>query len=361
MSSIWGNNIRISIFGESHGPAIGVTIDGIPAGLPVDMDYIMNEMKRRAPGQSLSTTRKEQDQPEILSGVLEGHTTGAPLTAIIRNTNTRSQDYSNLKNVPRPSHADYTGSIRYNGFNDIRGGGHFSGRLTAPLVFAGSILRQSLEKKGIIITSHIKSIHGIEDDLLDTMSMDKSFADSLRTMPVPVINKNILSYFIEEIEEARASQDSVGGVIEGGIYNLPSGIGDPMFQSIESQLSSMLFSIPGVKGIEFGEGFNITKLRGSQANDQFTIRNGRVATSTNYSGGIQGGITNGMPVIWKTAIKPTPSIGISQKSVILDTMEETTLEIQGRHDPCIVLRAVPVLEAACAIVVFDLLLKGRNI
>lgn len=361
MSSIWGNNIKVSIFGESHGPAIGVTIDGIPAGLPVDMDYIMSEMRRRAPGQNLSTPRKEHDEPEILCGVLEGHTTGAPLTAIIRNTNARSQDYSSLKNIPRPSHADYTGSMRYNGFNDIRGGGHFSGRLTAPLVFAGSILRQSLEQKGIIITSHIRSIHGMEDGSLDSISMDKSFAGLLRAMPVPVINKNILTSFTKEIEEARASQDSVGGVIEGGIYNLPAGIGDPMFQSVESQLSSMLFSIPGVKGVEFGGGFDITKLRGSQANDQFIIKNGRIATSTNYSGGIQGGITNGMPIIWRTAIKPTPSIGTRQNSVRLDTLEETTLEIEGRHDPCIVLRAVPVLEAACAIVVFDLLLKGRGI
>jgi len=361
LSSIWGNNIKISIFGESHGPAIGVTIDGIPAGLPVDMDYIRSEMKRRAPGQNLSTPRKEQDEPEILSGVLEGHTTGTPLTAIIRNTNTRSQDYSSLKSIPRPSHADYTGSIRYNGFNDIRGGGHFSGRLTAPLVFAGSILRQALEQKGIIVASHIKSIHGIEDDPLDSMYIDKSFADSLRAMPIPVVNKSMLTPFTKEIEEARASQDSVGGVIEGGIYNLPAGIGDPMFQSVESQLSSMLFSIPGVKGVEFGEGFNITKLHGSQANDQFTIKDGKVATSTNHSGGIQGGITNGMPVIWRAAIKPTASIGIKQNSVSLDTLKETTIEIRGRHDPCIVLRAVPVLEAACAIVVFDLLLNSRSI
>lgn len=361
MSSIWGNNIKISVFGESHGPAIGVTIDGLPAGLPVDMDYIRSEMKRRAPGQNLSTTRKEQDEPEILSGVLEGHTTGTPLTAIIRNANIRSQDYSSLKSIPRPSHADYTGSIRYNGFNDIRGGGHFSGRLTAPLVFAGSILRQALEQRGIIIASHIKSIHGIEDDPLDSMSMDKSFAAALKAMPIPVVNKSMLTPFTKEIEEARDSQDSVGGVIEGGIYNLPAGIGDPMFQSVESQLSSMFFSIPGVKGVEFGEGFNITKLRGSEANDQFIIRDGKVATSTNHSGGIQGGITNGMPVIWRVAIKPTASIGIKQNSVRLDTLKETPLEIKGRHDPCIVLRAVPVLEAACTIVVFDLLLNSRSI
>lgn len=360
MSSIWGNNIKISIFGESHGPAIGVTIDGIPAGLPVDMEYIMTEMRRRAPGQNLSTPRKEQDKPEILSGVLEGFTTGAPLTAIIRNTNARSQDYSILKNIPRPSHADYTGSIRYKGFNDIRGGGHFSGRLTAPLVFAGSILRQALEQKRIIIASHIKSIHGLEDGSLDCITIDKDYADSLRAMPIPVVNRSMLEPFIKEIEKAKASQDSVGGIIEGGIYNLPAGIGDPMFQSVESQLSSMFFSIPGVKGVEFGEGFNITKLRGSQANDQFIIRNGRIATSTNYSGGIQGGITNGMPVIWRAAIKPAASIGISQRSVRLDTMEETTLEIKGRHDPCIALRAVPVLEAACAIVIFDMLLSCRS-
>jgi chorismate synthase len=336
-------------------------MDGVPAGLPVDMDYINNEMKRRAPGQSLSTPRKEQDIPEILSGVLDDHTTGAPLTAIIRNTNTRSQDYSNLKNVPRPSHADYTGSVKYNSFNDIRGGGHFSGRLTAPLVFAGSILRQELERKGIIITSHIKSIHGLEDDSLDSMSMTNAFADSLRAMPLPVINASMLTPFIMEIENAKASQDSVGGVIEGGIYNLPAGIGEPMFQSVESQLSSMLFSIPGVKGVEFGEGFNITRLHGSQANDQFIIKDGQVATSTNYSGGIQGGITNGMPVILRAAIKPTASIGKSQRSVNLTAMEETSLEIKGRHDPCIALRALPVLEAVCAIVIFDLLLESRSI
>lgn len=361
MSSIWGNNIKISIFGESHGPAIGVTMDGVPSGLTVDMDYINKEMKRRAPGQSLSTPRKEQDTTEILSGVLNSHTTGAPITAIIRNANIHSQDYSNIQSIPRPSHADYTGRVRYNGLNDARGGGHFSGRLTAPLVFSGSILRQALEQRGIIIASHIKSIHTIEDAPINTMSIDKELASSLRDMSLPVINKAMVEPFKDVIETAMSSQDSVGGVIEGGIYNLPSGIGEPMFQSVESQLSSMLFSIPGIKGVEFGTGFNITELTGSQANDQFLIRDGKAATSTNHSGGIQGGITNGMPVIWRAAVKPTASIGIPQRSLNLDTMEEAVLEIKGRHDPCIVLRAVPVLEAACAIVIFDLMLERRGL
>lgn len=361
MSSIWGTNIKISVFGESHGPAIGVTIDNIPSGLKVDLDYINKEMRRRAPGQSLSTPRREQDAPEILSGVMNGCTTGAPLTAIIRNTNTRSQDYSKLQSIPRPSHADYTGSMRYKGFNDIRGGGHFSGRLTAPIVFAGSILRQALEEKGIIISSHIKSIHGLEDASLSSMELNSQLAEALRRMPLPLINKSLLPSFTEEIEKARASQDSVGGIIEGAIYNLPEGIGDPMFQSVESQLASMLFSIPGVKGVEFGSGFDITRLMGSEANDPFHINGGRIVTSSNHSGGIQGGITNGMPVIWRAAIKPTASIGRCQHSVNLSTMEETSLEITGRHDPCIVLRAVPVLEAACAIVIFDLLSGSRSI
>lgn len=361
MSSTWGNNIKLSIFGESHGPAIGLTLDGVPGGMKVDMEYIQNEMKRRAPGRSLTTPRKEDDIPEILSGVLNGFTTGTPITVIIRNSNTKSSDYNNLKVLPRPSHADYTGFVHYNGYNDLRGGGHFSGRLTAPIVFAGALLRQYLEEQGIIIGSHIKSIYNIEDSAFDTTNTATELLQSLRKMDLPVINDEALIKMKETISKAKEDGDSVGGVIEGIILNLPVGIGEPMFDSVESVLAGLLFSIPGVKGVEFGRGFQISSLKGSEANDAFVVEKGVIKTSSNNSGGILGGITNGMPIVWRVAMKPTPSIARPQKTVNLDTMEEDILEVRGRHDPCIAVRAVPVIEAVAAIAIFDLLISYKKL
>lgn len=361
MSSTWGNNIHLTVFGESHGPAIGVTIDNLPPGLEVDMDYIQAEIKRRAPGRALTTPRKEADVPNIVSGVLNGFTTGAPLTAIIQNTNTRSSDYEKQQVVPRPSHADYTGYVRYKGFNDVRGGGHFSGRLTAPIVFAGALLRCALEKKGITIGSHIRRIYDVDDNRFNPMGESPELLNSLRKMDFPVLNEDALEPMKSAIAEASRAKDSVGGIIELIIQNLPVGVGDPMFDSIESVLSHIFFSVPAIKGVEFGSGFDISSMRGSIANDNFKISNGKVTNTTNNSGGINGGISNGMPIIASCAVKPTPSIAASQKSFNLETLEECDLEIKGRHDPCIVVRAVPVLEACCAIAVFDILMGDAKL
>lgn len=360
MSGMWGNNIRISIFGESHGNAIGINIDGLPSGFHIDMDKVMVEMARRAPGKSpLSTPRKEGDVPEILSGYFEGKTTGTPLCAIIRNSNTKSKDYSKLKDVMRPGHADYTGNIKYNGFNDYRGGGHFSGRITAPLVFGGAICKQILESHGIKIVSHIKSIGNIEDESFNPVNINESLIEELPKMELPLINKNLDSDMRKEILSAKSEGDSVGGIIECAVLNLDAGIGDPFFDSVESTLAHLLFSVPAVKGVEFGEGFNITKLKGSEANDEFYYdEKGKVKTRSNNNGGILGGITNGMPVIFRVAIKPTASILKKQNTINIDKKINEELNIEGRHDPCIVQRAVPVIESVAAIGMLELL-KGR--
>lgn len=359
MANVFGNIIKLSIFGESHSAAIGVVLDGLPAGLPVDMAEIQKEMARRAPGQNLfSTPRKEADEPKILSGVFQGKTTGTPLCAIIENTNTRSRDYH--PELLRPGHADYTALLRYNGFSDYRGGGHFSGRLTAALVFAGAVLKPYLLAQGIEIFAHIRSLLNEEDAPFDSVSPDLFAYRKLKTETLPVLNKEKAEVFASIIENARENQDSVGGTIEALITGLPGGLGSPFFESVESRLSSMLFSVPAVKGLEFGAGFDITKLYGSQANDAFCLAGGEIATKTNHNGGICGGITNGMPLSFRVAVKPTPSIAKEQKTVNVETMKEESLSIHGRHDPCILPRAVCVIEAAAAICIADLLLEAKT-
>lgn len=356
MSGMWGSKIKLSIFGESHGNAIGITIDGLPAGFSIDMDKIMMEMARRAPGKSsLSTPRKESDIPEILSGYFEGKTTGTPLCAIIRNSNTKSKDYSKLKDVMRPGHADYTGAIRYKGFNDYRGGGHFSGRINAPLVFAGAICKQILEVKGIIVSAHINSIGKIKDCSFLESDISDELLNSFKEKELPLINTKLEDEMRQEILRARSSGDSIGGTIECAILGVSPGIGDPFFDSVESTLAHLMFSVPAVKGIEFGKGFDISKMRGSEANDEYYLENGNIKTKTNNNGGILGGITNGMPIIFNVAIKPTASIFKEQNAVNIVTMEETTLCIEGRHDPCIVQRALPVIEAVAAIGITELM------
>lgn len=356
MSGMWGSKIKLSIFGESHGNAIGITIDGLPAGFSIDMDKIMMEMARRAPGKSsLSTPRKESDIPEILSGYFEGKTTGTPLCAIIRNSNTKSKDYSKLKDVMRPGHADYTGAVIYKGFNDYRGGGHFSGRITAPLVFAGAICKQILEVKGIIVSAHINSIGKIKDCSFLESDISDELLNSFKEKELPLINTKLEDEMRQEILSARSSGDSIGGTIECAILGVSPGIGDPFFDSVESTLAHLMFSVPAVKGIEFGKGFDISKMRGSEANDEYYLENGNIKTKTNNNGGILGGITNGMPIIFNVAIKPTASIFKEQNTVNIATMEETTLCIEGRHDPCIVQRALPVIEAVAAIGITELM------
>ena len=352
MSSTYGEMIRLSIFGQSHGPAIGMTLDGVPAGLPVDTEKLQAFLNRRAPGQhEYATPRREEDKPEFLSGVVDGFTCGAPVAAMIRNTNTRSGDYSELKDRPRPGHADYTAQIKYGGYQDVAGGGHFSGRLTAPLCIAGGLCKQWLEARGIRIAGHISVIAGVADDpvSLDWAAPD---LDSIQT-DFPVINPEAGKKMREAIALARSEGDSVGGLIECVITGIPAGLGDPMFGGMESRIAQIVYGIPAVKGLEFGIGFTGSYLRGSQNNDSYYIQDGLVRTERNYAGGILGGITNGMPLTFQAAIKPTPSIAKPQQSVSLRAMENVTLEVKGRHDPCIVPRAVPVIEAAAAIAVFD--------
>lgn len=352
MSSIYGSNLKLTIFGQSHGAGIGMTLDGIPAGLPVDMEQLCAFLARRAPGQNAySTPRKESDTPEFLAGITDGYTCGAPIAALIRNTNTRSRDYSNLKDCPRPGHADYPAQVKYGGYQDVAGGGHFSGRLTAPLCIAGGMCKQWLEAKGIQIAAHIVAIGGVTDEpvYLDWVNPDLSLIGK----DFPVLNPEAGEQMKAAIAAARADGDSVGGLIECIATGLPAGIGDPMFGSMESRISQIVYGIPAVKGIDFGSGFSGAYMRGSENNDAYTVEEGKIRTLTNYSGGILGGITTGMPLVFQAAIKPTPSIAATQQSVSLSRMETQTLQIEGRHDPCIVPRAVPVIEAAAAIAIFD--------
>lgn len=359
MSSTYGENLKLSIFGQSHGAGIGMTLDGIPAGLPVDLDALQRFLNRRAPGRNdYSTPRKEEDQPEFLAGILDGHTCGAPIAALIRNNNTRSRDYSNLYDCPRPGHADFTAQMKYGGTQDVAGGGHFSGRLTAPLCIAGGLCKQWLEQMGIRIGAHLAVVAGIGDEpvLMDPVEPDLS----LIREDFPVINPEAGEKMRQAIAKARSEGDSVGGVIECIVTGLPAGLGDPMFGGMESRIAQIVYGIPAVKGLDFGAGFCGSYLRGSQNNDSFCIRDGKVQTCTNNAGGILGGITNGMPLIFQAAIKPTPSVSVPQQSVSLSRMEETTLEVKGRHDPCIAPRAVPVMEAAAAIAIFDAVLAHRR-
>lgn len=358
LSSTWGNNIKVSVFGESHSEAIGVSLDSIEPGIELDMEEIYREMSRRAPGKNpMSTSRQEKDMPRIVSGLFNGRTTGTPICAIIENTNTRSQDYECTKNLMRPGHADYTGFVRYNGYNDYRGGGHFSGRLTAPIVFAGAVCKQILKKSGIEIGSHVMQVYDVHDKPFDFTSVSSEQLKNLSYMEIPLLDKSKEDDVKQRILDAKSELDSVGGVIECAVVGLYSGIGDPMFDSVESVISHMLFSVPAVKGIEFGSGFSFASMYGSQANDSFYYDGDTVKTKTNHNGGINGGITNGMPVVFRTVIKPTPSIAKKQQTIDISTATDSEIEIHGRHDPCIVLRAVPVIEAATAIAVYDMI-KG---
>ena len=356
MSSTYGEIIRLSIFGESHGAAIGMTLDGVPAGLRVDSDKLQEFLNRRAPGQNdWSTPRKEADRPEFLSGIRNGFTTGAPICAIIRNTNTRSGDYNNLKNCPRPGHADYTAQMKYHGFQDAAGGGHFSGRLTAPMCIAGGLCKQWLENEGVRIGAHIVQIGLMEGEYF---SLRKPDLDKIRT-DFPTLTPETAETMRETIAKARAQGESVGGTIECAAVGLPAGLGEPMFGGMESRIAQIVYGIPSVKTLEFGLGDSFCVIPGSESNDDFTIVNGEIKTITNNCGGILGGITNGMPLVFSVTIKPTPSISKPQQTVNLETGEVTTIQIKGRHDPCIVPRAVPVVEASAAIAIFDAWLEYR--
>lgn len=357
MSSVIGDKIKLSIFGESHGEAIGCVIDGLPAGIKIDMNAVYKDMQRRAPGKDKTATpRLEKDIPHILSGMLDNVTTGAPLAMVIENTNTKSGDYSNLMTVPRPGHSDYPAYVKYGGNNDIRGGGHFSGRLTAPLVFAGSVAKQILSQMGVTIGAHIKQIGSVCDAVSDLNKTDKSLLDTLSSSTFSLIDETKEQAMRDEIEKARLNLDSVGGIIECFAVGLPVGLGGNMFDTVEGKLASILFGVPAVKGVEFGIGFGFADKRASEVNDQYEIKNGRVATLSNNNGGVLGGMTDGAPLSVSVAIKPTPSIAKKQKSVNLQTMENAELEIHGRHDPCIVVRAVPVIECAVALGLLDLMM-----
>ena len=331
MSNSFGNCFRFTIFGQSHAPAIGVTMEGLPSGFEIDMEKLNAFMARRAPGGRYSTPRKEADIPEFISGLVDGKTCGAPVTAIIRNNDTRSKDYEYMRTVPRPGHADYTAMVKYGPSRDYAGGGQFSGRLTAPLCIAGGIAMQLLEKMGVSISARILSIGGEEDEV-------KMF---------------------ELIDKVRLEGDSVGGLIGCSVTGLPVGLGEPMFGGMENRIAQAVFGIPAVKGIEFGAGFEAAKMRGSECNDPFRFENGKVVTDSNNHGGILGGISSGMPIEFRVAIKPTPSIAKEQRSVDLATGVNCTLQVRGRHDPCIVPRAVPCVEAAAAVAVFDAYLENK--
>ena len=354
MSSSFGQHLRLSIFGQSHGEGLGVTIDGFPAGMAIDTERLLAEMARRAPGQSaLTTARKEPDAPEFLSGVLNGRTTGQPICAVIRNTNQRSRDYGDGVDLVRPGHADYTGHVRYFGFEDWRGGGSFSGRLTAPVVLAGALCSQWLEKQGVRIACHVQQLGSVRDSSFMDADPCADYSH-LKAMHLPVLTAGLDAQMETAAMEARSDADSIGGVLECMITGLPAGLGAPFFDSVESVVSQLMFSVPAVKGIEFGAGFGFASMRGSEANDPFRMQDGKVVTETNHSGGVNGGITNGMPVVFRCVIRPTPSIGKPHQTVSLKSGTEEELVIHGRHDPCILPRAVPVIEAMAAIAVMEL-------
>ncbi|MCI8624403.1 MAG: chorismate synthase [Provencibacterium sp.] len=358
MSSEWGRRLHISIFGESHGEGIGMVLDGVPPGEPIDFDALRRFALRRAPGRDKAATpRKESDQPQFLSGFLEGVTTGAPICAVIRNENTRSGDYRKMETLARPGHADYTGYLRYKGYNDIRGGGHFSARLTAPLVLAGGLAKQMLERRGVTVGAHLYSC-GLEHDRpFDPVQVTPEELRAAGERPFPTLTEESERRMRETIENARLSLDSVGGVVECCALGLPAGIGDPIFGGVENILSSILFGIPAMKGLEFGEGFGAARLFGSCNNDPFYMDGEEIRTRTNRHGGILGGITSGMPLIFRAAFKPTPSIAREQQTVDYRARTDALLTIQGRHDPCLAVRAVPCVEAAAALGLLELLLS----
>ena len=358
MGATYKNNIELTIFGESHGKAIGITIGNLPSGIQIDLDEVARDMKRRAPGQNkMSTARKEADQVEILSGLQDGITTGAPLTGVIYNSDQHSKDYSLLKTNMRPGHSDYPAYIKYKGFNDVRGGGHFSGRITAPIVFAGNIAKQILKQKGIVVGAHILSIGNVKDERFP-YNVDETLLSSLSQKQYPTIKEDVFEKMEATILKARENLDSVGGKVECVALHVPAGIGEPFFDSLESHLSSLMFSIPAVKSVSFGDGEMIDQMLGSEANDCYYYdENGDVKTSSNHNGGITGGITNGMPVSCTVTFKPTPSIAKkSKKQLMLKLKKNVELEIKGRHDPCIVQRAVVrLIEAMMALGILDMM------
>lgn len=356
MSCSFGEKFRITVFGQSHSEAIGVVIDGIPAGIKLDMEKIGKFMSRRAPGNNTySTKRKEDDIPSIISGVVNGITCGAPLCAVIKNNDQHSKDYSKIRNLPRPSHSDFAAHIKHNGFNDIRGGGNFSGRMTAPMCFAGAVAMQILEEKGIRIGAHIEKIAGVSDSRFDPVNVNSDILTSISEKDFPLVDDSVKEKILAKIEEARLDGDSVGGVIECAVTGIPAGIGEPMFEGVENAISQAIFAIPAIKGIEFGNGFACADLKGSENNDCFIVNDGKITTKTNNHGGILGGITSSMPIIFRVAVKPTPSIAKPQMTVNLETMTEEELIIEGRHDPCIVPRAVPCVEAVTALALINLI------
>lgn len=361
MSNTFGSQVKITIFGQSHSEAIGVVIDGLPSGEVIDEEAIGAFLARRAPGRNpYSTSRREGDVPRILSGLFQGRTCGAPLCAVIENTNVRSKDYDSLKDLPRPGHADYTAHLKYGGFWDHRGGGHFSGRLTAPLCFAGAVALQILERKGISIGGRIASIYDVADDEVDSIGLSPEDLKALGEKEFPVVNEEAGIRMKDRILEAKKAGDSLGGVVQCFALGVPGGIGEPMFEGLENKIAQSVFAIPGVKGVEFGKGFQVARMRGSENNDEYYGKDGRIQTRTNHHGGSLGGISTGMPVVLQVAFKPTPSIARAQNSVSLGTGEERELRITGRHDPCIVPRAVPCVEGAVAVSLLDLLIQGRR-
>lgn len=356
MSGTWGKNIKYTIFGESHGEGVGIVIDNLPPGLELNISKIKSQLQRRQPGNSyLTTARKEADEFEIISGVFNNRTTGAPLCSFIKNTGQHSSDYDKTKDIIRPSHADYTSYVKYKGFNDYRGGGHFSGRLTAAIVFAGAIAKQILAIHNISIISHVYKIGDLSDKTLCNRNLSAEDCLHLTSMAFPTIDNSIGIAMQQRISDMKALGDSVGGIVETAVLNLPAGLGSPFFDSLESTISHLIFSIPGVKGIEFGDGFDLAEMKGSEANDQFCLEDSRISTLTNHNGGILGGISTGMPLVFKTAFKPTPSIALEQNTVDIKQMQNVKLSIAGRHDPCIVPRALPVVEAAAAMSILDCL------
>lgn len=351
MKNTMGIALNITLIGESHGPAVGAVIDGLGAGIDVDEKYIKLKMDQRRPKGNTGTGRHEADEVEILSGVFRGKTTGTPLTVMIKNKNTRSSDYEAMRGIARPSHADYTAHCKYGGFEDYRGGGHFSGRVTAALVAAGAIVSKALLDRGIRIGTHIQRCGDVEDRAFI------SYEEDLRKLEngFPMLCDEAASAAEEQIAAARREGDSLGGILETAVIGLPAGIGEPWFDTVEGMLAHALFSVPGVKGVEFGAGFGIASMKGSQANDPMEIREGKAVALTNNSGGINGGITNGMPVIFRTAVKPTPSIYKEQKTINFETGQNVDLKIEGRHDPAIVHRARAVVDAVTALTMADLM------
>lgn len=352
MKNTFGNSISVTLFGESHGEEIGATLDGIAPGIKIDYDFIEKKLAERRPKDSLSTSRREPDKFRIISGAYNGYTTGTPLTILIKNENVKSSDYDTLRDTPRPSHADFSAECKYHGFQDTRGGGHFSGRITAPLVAVGAILLSALNNKGIKIGTHISSLHGISDREFGNYEAD---IELLSGKDFPALSEKSEEIMKNEILTARNMGDSVGGVLESAIIGVPQGVGEVWFDSVESVISHILFSVGGIKGVEFGRGFEIANLFGSEANDELRTDGKTVYTTTNNNGGIVGGITNGMPIIVRSAVKPTPSIYKNQKTVKLSTMENTEIKIEGRHDPAIIHRVKSVVDATLAIAVADML------